>query len=306
MQPVPPQISDRYPEVFHKKRVQILVSEKVDRYVVKPRHLIARRLPERKLFRVVIRASWIRPVLCVIHVIGQKDAEIHVARVGIIRGEQPLDRGKEHKLLQGQIFYLYIGIIAKRIEKLRQKLVERCTVKRLAVRQGDVLHRRPYGGQPRQPRFVHREHPVALAVTVVVLALVYVFREELRGTIAELFGETGLIGVWTRTTAEYFLYAFTMIILMPVAEGLFFRKALISFHDKSITTVTVVLSLVLNVLLHVNAPSGAPILLASALPLAVLYLITKNVHLTILMHMLYCLPLYLKYVIYAIGRFAYR
>ena len=151
-----------------------------------------------------------------------------------------------------------------------------------------------------------REHPVALAVTVVVLALVYVFREELRGTIAELFGETGLIGVWTRTTAEYFLYAFTMIILMPVAEGLFFRKALISFHDKSITTVTVVLSLALNVLLHVNAPSGAPILLASALPLAVLYLITKNVHLTILMHMLYCLPLYLKYVIYAIGRFAYR
>ena len=124
MQPVPPQISDRYPEVFHKKRVQILVSEKVDRYVVKPRHLIARRLPERKLFRVVIRASWIRPVLCVIHVIGQKDAEIHVARVGIIRGEQPLDRGKEHKLLQGQIFYLYIGIIAKRIEKLRQKIAD--------------------------------------------------------------------------------------------------------------------------------------------------------------------------------------
>lgn len=158
----------------------------------------------------------------------------------------------------------------------------------------------------RSVRDAIREHPVALAVTVIVLALVYVFREELREAVALLFGEAGTIGVWTRTTGEYFLYAFTMVLLMPVAEGLFFRWGLISFRESKETVLTVVVSLVLNVLLHVNAPSGAPILLASALPLVVLYLITKDVHLTILIHMLYCLPLYLKYVIYAFARIMLR
>lgn len=151
-----------------------------------------------------------------------------------------------------------------------------------------------------------REHPVALAVTVIVLALVYVFREELREAIAMLFGESGMIGVWTRTTGEYFLYAFTMVLLMPVAEGMFFRWALVSFKGSRETALTVVISLLLNVLLHVNAPSGAPILLASALPLVILYLITRDVHLTILIHMLYCVPLYLKYVIYAFARIMLR
>ena len=93
---------------------------------------------------------------------------------------------------------------------------------------------------------------------------------------------------------------------MPLAEGLFFRWAIVSFRESKDTSLTVVLSLVLNALVHVSAPSGAPILLASALPLLVLYLITKNVHLTILVHMLYCLPLYLKYVIYALARILFR
>ena len=144
-------------------------------------------------------------------------------------------------------------------------------------------------------------------VAAVVMFLVFFFHERITAFLFLHISRTpGLVSVKTSTLPEYVLYAVTMIILMPLAEGMFFREALVSFENRQMTAVTTVFGLLLAVLLYATAPVGVVSLLIPLLPVTVCFLLTKNVYLSIIAHLFYCVPFYMEFAGYEMLRVLFR
>ena len=103
-----------------------------------------------------------------------------------------------------------------------------------------------------------------------------------------------------------FFYALMMIVIKPVAEELFFRKALIRFDNKKQTIIFAVLSLVLYALTRAHGPLGILEWAIMALPVTIAYIATKNIYISVMAHVLFEFYDNIYEVLYTVGRILKR
>ena len=102
------------------------------------------------------------------------------------------------------------------------------------------------------------------------------------------------------------VYAFMMIIMKPVAEEFFYRRALISFDNKKKTAILTVVSLLLCSIARAHGWLGLAEWMLMALPVTIAYLLTRNVYVTVMAHVLFELYDNAYEVAYVVGRILYR
>ena len=98
------------------------------------------------------------------------------------------------------------------------------------------------------------------------------------------------------------MFGITTILLMPIAEELFFRKAIIRFDSNKTTIITVILGLVLCGFSHSYMPMGLLMTIVFAVPYALSYVYTKNVYVPMTAHILYMAYENLPNIIYDLAR----
>ncbi len=103
-----------------------------------------------------------------------------------------------------------------------------------------------------------------------------------------------------------FFYALMMIVMKPVAEEFFFRKALISFDSKSQTVIFTLISLVLCALTRAHGPLGILEWVIMALPVTIAYIATKNIYISVMAHVLFEFYDNIYEVVYTVGRILNR
>ncbi len=84
-----------------------------------------------------------------------------------------------------------------------------------------------------------------------------------------------------------FIYAIMMIIIKPVAEELFFRKAIIRFGSKKKVLAFTVMSLVLCALSRAHGLLGIAEWILMALPVTIAYVATRNIYISVLAHVIF-------------------
>ena len=83
------------------------------------------------------------------------------------------------------------------------------------------------------------------------------------------------------------LYALMMIVLKPVAEELFFRKAMIKFGSKKKVFAFTLLSLILCALSRAHGLLGIAEWMLMALPVTIAYVATRNIYISLMAHVLF-------------------
>ena len=146
----------------------------------------------------------------------------------------------------------------------------------------------------------------AFALTIAGLFLARFLERRLQQFFILTYQDDGVIDVITRTSSEMFLYVSVMMFLMPIGEGLFFRGMIISFENKKKMLLTSILSLILILLVRVEWWPGILVILIPAIPLTVSYLVTKNIYLCMIAHILYSIYDNYEFVGYAIARVIYQ
>ncbi len=84
-----------------------------------------------------------------------------------------------------------------------------------------------------------------------------------------------------------FIYAIMMIIIKPVAEELFFRKAIIRFGSKKKVLAFTLMSLVLCALSRAHGLLGIAEWILMALPVTIAYVATRNIYISLMAHVLF-------------------
>ena len=97
-----------------------------------------------------------------------------------------------------------------------------------------------------------------------------------------------------------------MIIIKPVAEELFFRKAIIRFGSKKKVLAFTLMSLVLCALSRAHGLLGIAEWILMALPVTIAYVATRNIYISLMAHVLFEFYDNIYDVVYAIARFANR
>ncbi len=142
---------------------------------------------------------------------------------------------------------------------------------------------------------------LAFLLTALGLTAAYFATEKLPDILFPV-SDKGMIQTVTRGWTDMVIYIITILFLEPISEELFYRKALIGFGDKGILIFTSVLSLILVSFLHATGPIGIVCTMLTALPLLICYIRTKNVYLTILLHILFNMITNLPDIIYVVAR----
>jgi len=98
------------------------------------------------------------------------------------------------------------------------------------------------------------------------------------------------------------VYATMMIVIKPVAEELFYRKALIRFGSKKKVLAFTILSLLLCALSRAHGPLGILEWMLMALPVTVAYVATRNIYISLMAHVLFEFYDNIYSVIYSLAR----
>ncbi|WP_035767323.1 CPBP family intramembrane glutamic endopeptidase [Butyrivibrio sp. NC2002] len=98
------------------------------------------------------------------------------------------------------------------------------------------------------------------------------------------------------------MFGLTTILLQPIAEELFFRKAIIMFDSKRSTLITVIIGLILCGFAHSYMPLGFTVTVIFAVPFAIAYVYSKNVYVPMTAHILYMAYVNLPNIIYDLAR----
>ncbi len=98
------------------------------------------------------------------------------------------------------------------------------------------------------------------------------------------------------------MYAVMMIVLKPVAEELFFRKALIKFGSKKKVVAFSVLSLLLCAISRAHGFLGIAEWMLMALPVTIAYVATRNIYISLMAHVLFEFYDNIYSVIYMLAR----
>ncbi len=98
------------------------------------------------------------------------------------------------------------------------------------------------------------------------------------------------------------MYAVMMIVLKPVAEELFFRKALIKFGSKKKVVAFSILSLLLCAISRAHGFLGIAEWMLMALPVTIAYVATRNIYISLMAHVLFEFYDNIYSVIYMLAR----
>lgn len=142
-----------------------------------------------------------------------------------------------------------------------------------------------------------------LFLTLVAVCLMY----ELKGfMVNDLFWNMsqGNLGISYKSSSNFqmFIYYLTVMIVVPVAEALFYRKYLIIFTKKYLMVLTGIASMVLLALVHAHALPAALEYVVMALPILVVYMFTKNMYVSLVVHLGFCIYTNGQDLIYDIAR----
>ena len=99
-----------------------------------------------------------------------------------------------------------------------------------------------------------------------------------------------------------FMYAVMMILVKPVAEELFFRKAIIRFGSKKRVFAFTMLSLFLCALSRAHGVVGILEWMLMALPVTIAYLATRNIYISVMAHVLFEFYDNIYSVVYTVAR----
>ena len=98
------------------------------------------------------------------------------------------------------------------------------------------------------------------------------------------------------------IYPMMMIVIKPVAEELFYRKALIKFGSKKKVMAFTILSLLLCALSRAHGLLGIAEWMLMALPVTIAYVATRNIYISLTAHVLFEFYDNIYSVVYAIAR----
>lgn len=117
----------------------------------------------------------------------------------------------------------------------------------------------------------------------------------------------GTVSIITRNDLlPTFFYAIMMIIMKPVAEELFFRKAIISFGSKKRVFALTVVSLILCAVSRAHGFLGIAEWMILAIPVTIAYIVTRNIYISVMAHVAFEFYDNIYSIVYAIGRIMNR
>ena len=117
----------------------------------------------------------------------------------------------------------------------------------------------------------------------------------------------GTVSIITRNDIfPTMMYALMMIIMKPVAEELFFRKAIISFGSKKRVFVLTVVSLLLCAVTRAHGLLGIAEWMIMAIPVTIAYVATRNIYISVMAHVAFEFYDNIYSIVYAIGRIMNR
>ncbi len=117
----------------------------------------------------------------------------------------------------------------------------------------------------------------------------------------------GTVSIITRNDIlPTFFYAIMMIIMKPVAEELFYRKAIITFGNKKRVFVLAVVSLLLCAVSRAHGLLGIAEWALMAIPVTVAYIVTRNIYVSVMAHVAFEFYDNIYSIVYAIGRIMNR
>lgn len=102
------------------------------------------------------------------------------------------------------------------------------------------------------------------------------------------------------------IYALMMIVMKPVAEELFFRKAIISFGSKKRVFVLTVVSLILCAVTRAHGVLGIAEWMLMAIPVTIAYVVTRNIYISVMAHVAFEFYDNIYSIVYALGRIMNR
>jgi membrane protease YdiL (CAAX protease family) len=97
-----------------------------------------------------------------------------------------------------------------------------------------------------------------------------------------------------------------MIVMKPVAEELFFRKAIISFGSKKRVFVLTIVSLILCAVTRAHGVLGIAEWMIMAIPVTIAYVITRNIYISVMAHVAFEFYDNIYSIVYAVGRIMNR
>ena len=123
---------------------------------------------------------------------------------------------------------------------------------------------------------------IPVLLTVLALLICFLFTGMLESRFPDM--ESGHFQMAVDSWLELILFAITAMVLTPLAEELFYRRSLISFHSPLSLIITVLLSLLLYSLEHGVNPLGILTTVIWGLPLTVSYVRTRNFYIPLTAH----------------------
>ena len=117
----------------------------------------------------------------------------------------------------------------------------------------------------------------------------------------------GTVSIITRNDIfPTMMYALMMIIMKPVAEELFFRKAIITFGSKKRVFVLTIVSLLLCAVTRAHGLLGIAEWMIMAIPVTIAYVKTRNIYISVMAHVAFEFYDNIYSIVYAIGRIMNR
>ncbi len=117
----------------------------------------------------------------------------------------------------------------------------------------------------------------------------------------------GTVSIITRNDIiPTIFYALMMIVMKPVAEELFFRKAIISFGSKKRVFVLTIVSLLLCAISRAHGVLGIAEWMLMAIPVTIAYVATRNIYISVMAHVAFEFYDNIYSIVYAIGRIMNR
>ncbi|MCR4903372.1 MAG: CPBP family intramembrane metalloprotease [Butyrivibrio sp.] len=144
---------------------------------------------------------------------------------------------------------------------------------------------------------------IPLLLTLVAICIMYEIKKYMISTLFWNMSQ-GVLSVSYKPTSwvQVCVYFMTVMLMVPVAEALFYRKYLINFSSKKAMFITALISMVLLALIHAHAWPAALEYIIMALPVLVVYMATKNMYVSLLVQLGFCIYTNGQDLIYVMAR----
>ena len=123
---------------------------------------------------------------------------------------------------------------------------------------------------------------------VLLASILFVLSFLLGDILAKIFNidNINMINLKVNNYFELILFSFSTILLPPIAEELFYRKAIIHFKNNKILFITAAIGVFLYAIEHSLSALGVLQAMIWAIPFTIIYIKTKNIYINIVAHFL--------------------